>query len=81
MRSSDANFLKHVDTWWDILLPRMKKHLFINGGNILMVQMENEYGSYGCDIEYTSHLRYFLRILNAMQCSIIMFKNNSMQNR
>ena len=60
MRSSDGNFLKHVDTWWNILLPRMKKHLFINGGNILMVQIENEYGSYGCDIEYTSHLRYFL---------------------
>ena len=57
LRSSDPNFLKHVDTWWDLLLAPLKKHLYINGGNIIMVQIENEYGSYGCDIEYTSHLR------------------------
>ena len=46
-----------MDDWWDILLPLMKKHLFSNGGNIIMVQMENEYGSYGHDAEYGIHLR------------------------
>ena len=57
LRSSDANYLKHVDEWWDILLPIMQKHLFSNGGNIIMVQMENEFGSYGSDAEYGIHLR------------------------
>ena len=57
LRSSDPNFLRHVDSWWDILLPRLKKHLFMNGGNIIMVQIENEFGSYGCDMEYLTHLR------------------------
>ncbi len=62
LRSSDPNFLKHVDQWWDVLLPRIKPHLYINGGNVIMVQLENEYGSYGlqtkdCDLEYMSHLR------------------------
>ena len=62
LRSSDSQFLKHVDEWWSILLPKIKPQLYINGGNILMVQLENEYGSYGlqtknCDIEYMIHLR------------------------
>ena len=73
MRSSDANFLKHVDTWWDILLPKMKKHLFINGGNIIMVQMENEYGSYGSDIEYKSHLRYIIENGNVLLAKFTIF--------
>lgn len=61
LRSSDSNFLAHVDKWWAELLPRIRSQMYINGGNILMVQLENEYGSYGlqtqnCDIEYMLHL-------------------------
>jgi hypothetical protein len=28
-----------VDGWWDILLPKIAPHLYIRGGNILMVQV------------------------------------------
>ena len=76
LRSSDTNFLMHVDVWWDILLPRMKKHLYINGGNIIMVQMENEYGSYGCDIEYTSHLRYIFAFTSNIKSIYVTFYFN-----
>lgn len=45
-RTSDPNFLSFIDSWWGKLLPMMKPRLAVNGGNILMVQIENEYGSF-----------------------------------
>ena len=61
LRSSDSDYLKEVDIWWAKLLPILKPHLYINGGNIILVQLENEYGSYGlqtgnCDVAYMQHL-------------------------
>ena len=38
-------------------MPVLKPMMIYNGGNIIMVQMENEYGSYGCDFDYTAFLR------------------------
>ena len=35
----------------------IKPYMMVNGGNILMVQVKNEYGSYGNDIEYMITLR------------------------
>ena len=66
LRSSDPDFLAEVDKWWAVLLPRIRNQLYIHGGNILMVQLENEYGSYGlqtgkCDIEYMRHLHDLVR--------------------
>ncbi len=43
--------------WWSVLLPKMEKLLYKNGGPILMMQVENEYGSFGCDLEYLKGLR------------------------
>ena len=42
-------YLKHVDDWFDALIPRMVPYLHTNGGPIIAVQVENEYGSYGDD--------------------------------
>lgn len=44
MRTNDPVFMKFVHSWWQELLPRMKPLLFSEGGPILMVQIENEYG-------------------------------------
>uniref|UniRef100_A0A0P4WBE4 Beta-galactosidase n=2 Tax=Scylla olivacea TaxID=85551 RepID=A0A0P4WBE4_SCYOL len=59
LRSSDPTYLKYVDIWFrDVLLPIVKPLLYENGGPIIMLQVENEYGSYpDCDFAYTSHLR------------------------
>ncbi|RXG56870.1 Beta-galactosidase [Armadillidium vulgare] len=36
----------------------VKPYLYINGGNVITIQVENEYGSYyACDFYYTSHLK------------------------
>lgn len=39
-------------------MPRMQKHLYGRGGNIILVQVENEYGSLStCDYKYTYWLK------------------------
>lgn len=57
LRSSDENLLKEVDQWWTVLYSKLKRHLYANGGNIVMIQMENEYGNVGCDKKYLNWLR------------------------
>ena len=62
LRSSDAGYLKHVDDWYSVLFPKMKPLLYENGGPIIMVQVENEYGSYyTCDKNYLKHLETTFR--------------------
>ncbi|KAL3511678.1 hypothetical protein ACH5RR_024395 [Cinchona calisaya] len=56
LRSSDPAFLKLVESWWNILLPKVSPLLYTNGGPIIMVQVENEFGSYGNDKAYLHHL-------------------------
>ncbi|XP_042488565.1 beta-galactosidase 17 [Macadamia integrifolia] len=56
LRSSDPAFLQLVDKWWTVLLPKIAPLLYNNGGPIVMVQIENEYGSYGDDKSYLRHL-------------------------
>ncbi|PAA82970.1 hypothetical protein BOX15_Mlig017556g2 [Macrostomum lignano] len=57
MRSSDPQFLAAVDEWMAVLLPIIARRLYSSGGNVIMVQLENEYGSTGqCDLAYIRHL-------------------------
>ncbi|MCW1036561.1 putative beta-galactosidase [Streptococcus anginosus] len=57
IRSSDPAYLAAVASYYDELMPRLVPHLLENGGNILMMQVENEYGSYGEDKEYLRAVR------------------------
>ncbi|XP_050429611.1 beta-galactosidase-like [Adelges cooleyi] len=58
LRTNDSNFKKYVAQWFSVLMPKMEPYLYGNGGNIIMVQVENEYGSYyACDQEYMIWLR------------------------
>ena len=49
IRSSDPAFLKAVDCYYDRLLGLLTPYQVDQGGPILMMQVENEYGSYGED--------------------------------
>lgn len=65
LRSSDPDYLAAVDKWLGVLLPKIKPLLYQNGGPIITVQVENEYGSYfACDYDYMRFLlkrfRYYL---------------------
>ncbi|VDO35313.1 unnamed protein product [Haemonchus placei] len=58
MRTSESGFKEAVDKWYSVLLPLIKPMMRHNGGPILMLQVENEYGSYkACDRKYTRWLR------------------------
>ncbi|KAL7637272.1 UNVERIFIED_CONTAM: hypothetical protein RMT77_011984 [Armadillidium vulgare] len=64
LRTMDNKYLKYVERWFRMLLPLLKPYLYINGGPIIMMQVENEYGSYrACDFRYTSYLRDLTRKL------------------
>ncbi|XP_065200399.1 beta-galactosidase-like isoform X1 [Planococcus citri] len=58
LRTDDENYKNEVKMWFDLLLTKMDKYLYGNGGPIIMVQVENEYGSYNaCNSDYTVWLR------------------------
>ena len=60
IRSSDASYLRAVADYYDELLPRLLPRLLDKGGNILMMQVENEYGSYGEDKDYLRAIRQMM---------------------
>ena len=60
IRSSDASYLQAVADYYDELLPRLVPRLLDKGGNILMMQVENEYGSYGEDKDYLRVIRQMM---------------------
>lgn len=58
LRTSDVAYLREVRTWYAELLSRLEPYLYGNGGPIIMVQVENEYGSFfACDQKYMKWLR------------------------
>ena len=63
LRSSrDARYLNAVDSWMSVVLPKLKPLLYANGGPIISVQVENEYGSsLVCDHNYMKHLEQLFR--------------------
>ncbi|XP_066366539.1 beta-galactosidase 8 [Miscanthus floridulus] len=56
LRSSDSSYLSLVERWWGVLLPKVAPLLYNNGGPVIMVQIENEFGSFGDDKNYLHYL-------------------------
>ncbi|NXD47638.1 BGAL galactosidase, partial [Corvus moneduloides] len=76
LRTSDPAYLAAVDSWLHILLPKIKPHLYQHGGNIISVQVENEYGSYyACDHGYLWHLLGSFRAL--LGSEVLLFTTDS----
>ncbi|WP_406001481.1 glycoside hydrolase family 35 protein [Streptomyces sp. NBC_00829] len=63
VRTEDAEYLGHVERWFTRLLPQVAERQYGSrgGGPVIMVQVENEYGSYGSDQVYLRHLADLLR--------------------
>lgn len=61
VRSHDAKYLAFVKDYYQVLLPKLVKRQISQGGNILMFQVENEYGSYGEDKQYLKQLMQMMR--------------------
>lgn len=50
-------YLEAVDRFFDQLIPKLVPLQTTRGGPIIMIQVENEYGSYGNDSQYLAYLR------------------------
>ncbi|XP_014275355.1 beta-galactosidase [Halyomorpha halys] len=58
LRTSDPTYTGYVSKWLKVLMEKIQPHLYGNGGNIIMVQVENEYGLYDVhDADYLTWLR------------------------
>lgn len=61
LRQNDPIFLAQVDRYFSRLLPRVTPYQFTQGGNILMMQIENEYGSFGNDKDYLRAIKALIQ--------------------
>ena len=57
IRCKNEKYIACFDRYLDRLLAEVRPYLVTNGGNVIMLQCENEYGYYGDDKEYLNYLK------------------------
>uniref|UniRef100_A0A8D0EC87 Beta-galactosidase n=1 Tax=Salvator merianae TaxID=96440 RepID=A0A8D0EC87_SALMN len=57
LRSTYKGFTDAVDYYFDHLIPQVVRLQYKNGGPIIAVQVENEYGSYAEDPDYMAYMK------------------------
>ena len=72
LRTKDRYYMERVGLWFTKLFSVLRPLLFKNGGPIIMIQIENEYGSFALqtghkDIQYLTELRDLVRRLVGSQ--------------
>ena len=60
IRTSDKSFIEKVNNYYKHLIPLLTQLEITNGGPVIMMQVENEYGSFG------NEKKYLLEIMNLM---------------
>ena len=61
IRCMNKIYLDAVDRYFKVLLPILRPTLWTNGGPVVLMQVENEYGTVGNDKEYLRHLYDLMR--------------------
>ncbi len=61
LRTLDPIYLEKTERYMKVLLKRLVPHLESNGGNIILMAVENEYGSFGSSKEYKEWCTELLR--------------------
>jgi len=77
LRCSHPAFLNKVDRYYDVILPLLRPYLCTNGGPIIAMQIENEYGSYGNDQHYLEYLR---QAMIARGMDVLLFTSDGPDN-
>lgn len=77
IRCMYPDYLKCVERFYKELLPRLVPHLESHGGNIIAMQVENEYGSYGNDKDY---LRYVEKLTRDCGVDCLLFTSDGNTN-
>lgn len=52
LRCDNEIYLGHLRDYYTVLLSKIKPHLDSNGGPVIAIALENEYGSFGDDFDY-----------------------------
>lgn len=73
LRCMDEQYLSKVRRYYHALFAQLRPHFAVNGGNIIMLQIENEYGSYGNDKQY---LNAILDMYKDMQIDCLFFTSD-----
>ena len=60
-RCKNEPYYQNVRDYYKVLLPRLVNHQIDKGGNIILMQIENEYGYYGKDMSYLQFLANLMR--------------------
>ncbi|MBO5959723.1 MAG: beta-galactosidase, partial [Lentisphaeria bacterium] len=56
-RRMNVPYIDALTKYMNVILPRLKALQYDDGGPVIAMQIENEYGSYSSDREYLEHLR------------------------
>lgn len=70
LRCSNPLFLEKITPYLTKICEKLSAHLITNGGNVIFVQVENEYGSYGNDKNYLRWLKRFYEEHN-IDCGLL----------
>lgn len=61
LRAFDPTYIAAVDRYYKALLPVLRPLLYVNGGPVIMVQLENEYGSFKPQCTDNGQYKAYLR--------------------
>lgn len=70
LRTADPKYLDAVAGYYAQVLPLVAERQITRGGNVIMVQVENEYGAYGQDKDY---LRALVELIRAEGIDVPLF--------
>lgn len=73
IRCSNEAFIQRCEQFYDELMPRLKPFMSVNGGPVIAMQLENEYGSYGNDKDY---LRKLKQIFESHGADVLFFTSD-----
>ncbi|MBX8935383.1 beta-galactosidase family protein [Enterococcus gilvus] len=60
LRSTDPRFMEKVRQYFSVLIPKLVPLQITHDGPVIMMQVENEYGSYGMDKEYLRQIKQLM---------------------
>ncbi|KFO37315.1 Beta-galactosidase-1-like protein 3 [Fukomys damarensis] len=75
LRTTEKSFVDAVDKYFDQLIPRMLPLQYQQGGPVIAVQVENEYGSFNKDKHYMAYLKEINKPILVMEYWVGWFDN------
>ena len=70
LRCNTEPYMTYLRNYMRVIIEKIKPYLYDNGGPVIAIALENEYGSYGDDFEYLSEIE---KIYNEMELNCLFF--------